>query len=144
MLDYVSIPAYGYVYSMVLGVSSLVFVGMPIARQPEWLDVVSAYLTEVVATASALRPYPTLLRPLLRPFLAPKSRMQAILRKANIVLLPAIQERMVPEHEQKDLLGFLVQSCETVDPLSIILKLLVLVSAAASYPELWMTSSDLE
>lgn len=46
--------------------------------------------------------------------------------------LLAIKERMVPEHEQIELLGFLVQSCETVDPLLIILKLLVLVSAAAS------------
>jgi hypothetical protein len=133
-LEYTPIPTYGYVYSMVLAVSSRVFVGLPLAHDKAWLDTISAYLSEVVATANALRPYPRLLRPLLRPFLAPKSRMDDILSKAIAVLGPAILERQNPDHKANDLLGFLVLTSEVVDPMAITLKLLVLTSAAVCSP----------
>ncbi|KAF7854678.1 hypothetical protein EAF04_010247 [Stromatinia cepivora] len=128
--EYAPIPTYSYVYSMILAVSSRVFVGLPLSREKAWLDTVSAYLNEVVATANALRPYPRLLRPLLRPFLAPKSRMDAILSKALEILGPAIQERQNADHKANDLLGFLISTSKVVDPKEIILKLLVLNSAA--------------
>ena len=110
---------------MVLAVSSRVFVGLLLARYPAWLDTVSAYLAEVVGTANTLRPWPRLLHPLLRPFLAPKRRMDAILAKAQKALGPAIREREALKYEQTNLLGFLVQTSDVVDELSIILKLLV-------------------
>ncbi|KAJ8061492.1 hypothetical protein OCU04_009307 [Sclerotinia nivalis] len=87
-----------------------------------------------VATANALRPYPCLLRHLLRPILAPKSRMDAILSKALEILGPAIQERQNADHKRNDLLGFLISTSEVVDPKEVILKLLVLHSAAVCGP----------
>lgn len=57
---------------MVLSVTSRVFVGESLCRDQGWLEAVSAYLAEVVATGQALRPYSRRLRPLLRPLLAPK------------------------------------------------------------------------
>lgn len=57
---------------MVLSVTSRLFVGESLCRDQGWLEAVSAYLAEVVATGQALRPYSRRLRPLLRPLLAPK------------------------------------------------------------------------
>lgn len=118
---------------MVLAISSRVFVGLPLAHSKEWLDSINDYLAEVVRTGNALRPYPRPLRSLLRPFLAPKHRMDTILSKALKFLSPAIEERQSANHKQTDLLGFLVEAAEVVDPISIVLKLLVLASAAVSF-----------
>ncbi|EDN92085.1 hypothetical protein SS1G_07947 [Sclerotinia sclerotiorum 1980 UF-70] len=82
------------------------------------------------ATGNALRPYPRLLRPVLRSFLAPKTRMDGIFSKALEILGSAIQERQKPEHKANNLLGFLVSTSEVVNPKEIVLKLLVLNSAA--------------
>jgi len=131
-LDYTEVPAYGYVYSMVLAVTSRVFVGLPLAHEKAWLDTVSAYLAEVVAIGNALRPWPRALRPLLRPFLAPRHRMDTIIKNALKILTPAIKQRQSFTNGQDDLLGFLVETSEVVDPKAIILKLLVLTSAAVS------------
>jgi cytochrome P450 len=115
---------------MVLAVSSRVFVGLSLAHDKAWLDITSAYLSEVVAIGNALRPWPRSLRPLLRPFLAPKSRIDNIIAKALEVLTPAIEQRQKLKDEQNDLLRFLVQTSDVVNPKSIILKLLVLNAAA--------------
>ncbi len=115
---------------MVLSVSSRVFVGDIYCRNEEWLQVISAYLTEVVTTARVLRPYHPFLRPLLRPFLAPKSRMNGIMKKAEKVLLPAIRERQSSQGAHLDLLQFLVDTSPDGKTMPIILKLMVLTSAA--------------
>ena len=115
---------------MVLSVSSRVFVGDLLSRDQDWLQVVSAYLAEVVSTAKALRPYPRMIRPILRPVLAPKARMTAILSKAQKVLIPAINTRRHSHDKHVDLLQFLVDTSENEQYLPIILKLLVLISAA--------------
>ena len=117
---------------MVLSMSSRVFVGLPLCRDPAWLEVVSAYLAEVVGTAAALRPYPKYTRSVIRPFLAPPKRMARILARAREALEPAIWERRASDNQDLDLLSFLVQTSETIDVMSIILKLLVLTSAAVS------------
>ncbi|KAF4630842.1 hypothetical protein G7Y89_g7285 [Cudoniella acicularis] len=128
--DYTQFPTYGYVYSMVLAISSRVFVSLPLARDQAWHDTVSAYLANVVETANALRPWPKALRPFIRHLVAPKSRMANILANAKEILVPAIEERQALDHKQSDVLGFLVETSEVVDPTSIILKVLVLLAAA--------------
>ena len=130
MKDYTAYPTYNFVFTMVLSVSSRVFVGKSLCRDQEWLQVVSAYLAEVVSTAKALRPYPHALRPFIRPFLAPKGRMGLILSKAKKVLTPAIEARSKSRDEYSDLLQFLVDTSSDKKHMPIILKLLVLTSAA--------------
>ena len=117
---------------MVLGVSSRTFVGSILCRDPRWLKVISDYLAEVVAVGNKLRPYPHYLRAILRPFLAPRSRMADILANAMEVLRSPIEEREAFPGQFVDLLGFLVETSVEVKHESIILKLLVLSSAAVS------------
>ncbi|ESZ94104.1 hypothetical protein SBOR_5524 [Sclerotinia borealis F-4128] len=107
-------PTYAYVDSIILAVSSRVFVDLPLARDKARLDIISAYIAEAVATGDALRPYPHFLRPLFRPFLAPQSRMAAILSIAQIILGSAILERQDPNHKANDLLGFLIATSKNV------------------------------
>ena len=128
---------------MVLSVSSRIFVGESHCRNEEWLQVVSAYLNEVVATAKALRPYHPFLRPLLRPFLAPKSRMRGVINKAEQVLLPAIRDRQGSHAEHLDLLQFLVDTSPDGKIRPLVLKLLVLTSAAVSTDRLLYTNHRL-
>ena len=131
-IEFTAYPTYEFVFAMVLSVSSRVFVDEPLCRDQDWLQVVSAYLAEVVAVANVLRPYPRLLRPLLRPLLAPSGRMKRILSDAHKVLVPAIEARRRPDHHHNDLLNFLVETSSTKDYMPTILKLLVLTSAAVS------------
>lgn len=93
---------------MVLSVSSRVFVGEVLCRDPAWLAVVSAYLAEVVDTASRLKPYPRFARSFLRPILALKRRIDKILMDAQNVLAPAIIERRETSDQYTDLLKFLI------------------------------------
>lgn len=86
----------------------------------------------MVATAGQLRPYPPPLRPLLRPFVAPKSRMAKVLASSRAVLFPVIEKRQKSEDHHLDVLQFLISTSKVVDPMSVILKLLVLMSAAVS------------
>lgn len=119
---------------MVLSVSSRVFVGQTLCRDQGWLQVVSAYLAEVVATARVLRPYPPVLRSILRPLLAPKSRIARIIERAQEVLDPAIRARQQSPDDYIDLLGFLVKTSRDEQTKPIVLKLLVLTSAAVRIP----------
>jgi hypothetical protein len=126
---------------MVLSLSSRTFVGLPLARDSAWLQIISTYLAEVVATAGALRPYPAPLRPFLRPFLAPKSRMDKVLATARAVISPVIEERRQSNDKNVDVLQFLISTSKVVDPMSVILKLLVVMSAAVSVPAFGSLSS---
>ena len=126
---------------MVLSISSRVFVGESLCRDSAWLEVVSAYLAEVVSTANALRPYPSIIRPILRPFLAPKSRMASTIARAQDILDPAIEARQKSHDRYLDVLGFLVSTTETEETLPVILKLLVLMSAAVSPRSIKFTTS---
>lgn len=116
--------------------------GLPLARDKRWLDVVSAYLANVVGTENALRPWPRFIRSLVRPLVAPKREIDTILTDALKILGPAINERRESQQKQNDLLGFFVETSDVVKPISIVLKLLVLTSAAVCYPwrELWCSN----
>ena len=117
---------------MVLSITSRVFVGQPLCRDPAWLNVMAAYLAGIFSTAAALRPYPRFLRPFLRQFLAPKRSYDKILANAEQVLTSAINERWENSSQHVDLLGFLAQAQKGGDPATIALQLLVLGSASVS------------
>lgn len=118
---------------MVLAITSSVFVGEGTAKDPAWLEVVSAYLKEVVTVAKTLKPYPAVLRPLLRPLIAPKHPVQAVYSKADKLLAQPIRERREDPTKHKDVMAFLAKSQPQVDQHQIVLQLMVLVSAAASF-----------
>ncbi|KAF4609828.1 hypothetical protein G7Y89_g15795 [Cudoniella acicularis] len=101
---YAPIPTYAFIYTMILSVSSPVFVGLPLAHDQAWLDIV--------------------------PFLASKKQFEELLTRAKKLLTPAIRERENLGEEQDDVLGFLVQSWEIVNPRAVILQLLSLNAAA--------------
>ena len=92
------------------------------------------YLKEFGATARALHPYPLNLRPILRPFLVPESRMIRIMMRAARILEPAIIERLASPGAHPDLLQFLVDSSpDGINKMMpIVLKVLVFAAAVVS------------
>lgn len=63
--------------SVVAGISSRVLVGLPMGRDQDWLRTVVGYTIDVMQASAGLRPYPTLLRPLVAPVSERTSMMKA-------------------------------------------------------------------
>ncbi|PGH15368.1 hypothetical protein AJ80_05552 [Polytolypa hystricis UAMH7299] len=64
-------PILGYkkMLRIVSLLSSRAFVGLPLSRNEEWIQTTCQYAIDGAAGAHALTPYPTILRPLVAPFL---------------------------------------------------------------------------
>lgn len=125
-----SYSTYAFMYTMVLGISSEVFVGLPVGRDSRWLKASADCQAEIWGVAAVLRPYPPFLRPLLRPFLAPKGRLAKIMRTAEDVLFPVINERLRGKDKHVDLLQFLISTSKEVDRSAMVLRVLGLMAAA--------------
>lgn len=124
------LPTYDCVYSTVLSMSSRIFDGESHCRNEEWLQSISAHIDEVIAIARILIPQPLILRPLLRPFLVPKSRMEEIMKKSAQILLLGIKDRQNSPSAHLDLLQSLINTSPYGKLMPTMLKLLVLTPAA--------------
>lgn len=120
---------------MVLSISSRSFVGLPTSRNPDWLKASAECQAEIWRVASVLRPYPSWLRPVLRPFLAPKGRLAKIMKSAQNIIFPLIDERLQGDGKQLDLLQFLIATSKNLDKGETVLRVLGLMTAAVSTPE---------
>lgn len=59
--------------------------------------------------------------------------MAKVLANAQAVLFPVIEERQKSGDRYLDLLQFLISTSKVLDPMSVTLKILVLMSAAVSF-----------
>ncbi|KAG5218141.1 putative O-methylsterigmatocystin oxidoreductase [Trichophyton interdigitale] len=73
--------------------SSAVFSGSDLSRDPEWQDLIITYTINTFMSVRALRSYPSFLHPLARWLLPECRKCQAQVRQARKLLHPIIQSR---------------------------------------------------
>lgn len=98
---------------------SRVFVGLPLCRNPEWLETSVGYTLDAFAVAGALRDKHWAARPFIYFFLDSRRRLQHRLATARKYLVPILKERApATSHEDDvplDLLQWMVDSAQGSD-----------------------------
>lgn len=115
---------------MVLSVSARSFVGLPTARDPKWIKASSDCLAVTWGMAALLRPFPSFLRPLVRPFIAPRIQFDKVMKAGQDILFPVIDERLENQERHVDVLQFLINSSKVVDHPGVTARLLGLMAAS--------------
>lgn len=78
---------------MVAQLSSKVFLGDKICRNPDWLRITVDYTVDSFVAARELRFWPTLLRPFIANFLPSCRKIQQQIQQARDIIEPVLEER---------------------------------------------------
>ncbi|KAL3432958.1 cytochrome P450 [Aspergillus tetrazonus] len=91
--DWHTIPVKKTVLDIVAQLSSKVFLGDQICRNPDWLRITVAYTVDSFLAAQALRMWPTFMRRLVAPFIPGVQKIRAELEEARRIILPVLEKR---------------------------------------------------
>ncbi|OJK01308.1 hypothetical protein ASPACDRAFT_1879884 [Aspergillus aculeatus ATCC 16872] len=78
---------------IVARLSTLVFLGERVCRNPEWLDLSVNYTLDIFGAITALRRWPSILRPIVHWFLAPAQKLRQHVRVARRIIRREMEER---------------------------------------------------
>ncbi|KAJ5690473.1 hypothetical protein N7462_004865 [Penicillium macrosclerotiorum] len=81
------------ILKIVAQLSSKVFLGDKICRNPDWLRITVNYTVDSFIAAMALRQWPQILRPLIAKFLPCCQKIRTELKEARAVISPVLEER---------------------------------------------------
>jgi cytochrome P450 len=74
-------------------VSSRIFLGAPICRNPEWIKLGKDYTVDLMTAAYTMRYMPRILRPVLYYILPPIYKLKATIKAASAIIEPEINQR---------------------------------------------------
>ncbi|KAE9389794.1 cytochrome P450 [Gymnopus androsaceus JB14] len=94
--DWVKISAYTTSFQIVGRTINRFFVGLPLCRDPDWLDLNTHFAVNVFISAQIINLFPGFLKPIAGHFL---TRMPASMKRANKHLAPIIKDRLAKEEE---------------------------------------------
>ncbi|KAK7462853.1 hypothetical protein VKT23_007429 [Stygiomarasmius scandens] len=94
--DWVKVPATDFIRKVVCRASNRVFVGVPLCRNPDWMDLNIRFAIDVAFSSLLLNLFPGFMRPSVAKWLSPASRT---IKRAVKHLGPVIQERRDKEEE---------------------------------------------
>ncbi|KAJ7507426.1 cytochrome P450 [Mycena galericulata] len=97
--DWLTVPAFDTMMQIVCRTSNRLFVGLPLCRDPDFIQLNVAYAMDVIISAQLINMLPAFLRPTIGPLLSPRKR---ILRRASKHLTPVVAERFRKENELGD------------------------------------------
>ncbi|KAK7457858.1 hypothetical protein VKT23_010202 [Stygiomarasmius scandens] len=94
--DWIAIPAVETIMKIVCRTSNRLFVGLPLCRDPDWLDLNMQYTIKVFGSASIINIFPSVLKPIVGTVLSPKANA---MRRARRHVGCVVQERMDKEEK---------------------------------------------
>ncbi|KAJ4468686.1 cytochrome P450 [Lentinula edodes] len=94
--DWVKVPAYKTSFQIVGRTANRFFVGLPLCRDSDWLDLNTNFAVEVFISAMIINLFPSFLKPIAGRFL---TRMPSSMKRATKHLAPIIEERLAREDE---------------------------------------------
>ncbi|KIP01935.1 hypothetical protein PHLGIDRAFT_26798 [Phlebiopsis gigantea 11061_1 CR5-6] len=121
MHEWVPVPALHSMTRIVARTTTRVLVGLPLCRNPEFLDLVISYALHVATTGTLLGMIPLILKPIINPLI---NTVTALLDKAENLLSPMIEERRKSmeiygddwEDKPSDALQWLIEAVRTQVP----------------------------
>ncbi|KLJ11186.1 hypothetical protein EMPG_13523 [Blastomyces silverae] len=81
------------VLKLVAQMSSRVFLGKRICRNPDWIRITIAYTIDSYIAALALRLWPTIIRPLVSNFIPSCRKLREEIEEARAIIQPVLEER---------------------------------------------------
>ncbi|KAI9771907.1 MAG: hypothetical protein M1840_001677 [Geoglossum simile] len=99
--DWTAIGLYGALARVVALLSGLVFVGRPLSREDEWLNLLVTYSVSVISARDAVLKYPVLLRPLVAPFLKEVKTVRRHIARCAELLDPILKAKLAKPNEGK-------------------------------------------
>ncbi|KAJ3785534.1 cytochrome P450 [Lentinula aff. detonsa] len=94
--DWVKVSAYKASFQIVGRTANRFFVGLPLCRNSDWLDLNTNFAVEVFISAMIINLFPAFLKPIAGRFL---TRMPSSMKRATKHLAPIIEERLAKEYE---------------------------------------------
>ncbi|GAV99331.1 cytochrome p450 [Lentinula edodes] len=94
--DWVKVPAYKTSFQIVGRTANRFFVGLPLCRDSDWLDLNTNFAVEVFISAMIINLFPSFLKPIAGHLL---TRMPSSMKRATKHLAPIIEERLAREDE---------------------------------------------
>ncbi|MCJ1396653.1 hypothetical protein MMC18_009545 [Xylographa bjoerkii] len=91
--DWVIIEPYHLILKLVARISARVFLGLPVCRDPQWLEISTQFTENVFITVCLLRLFPTWTHPLLSKLLPSRWRGYSYVQRAKKLLVPEILRR---------------------------------------------------
>ncbi|CAL5867176.1 uncharacterized protein PFLUO_LOCUS1388 [Penicillium psychrofluorescens] len=119
--QWTTIKPYHVILHMVARLSARVFVGLPIARNEEWLEISTQFTENVFVTLLAMRVFPTWMHPFIAPFIPPRWKLHNYIKRAQKLLVPEIKRRQAAyysgqgEKESRSLLQWMIESADTAE-----------------------------
>ncbi|KAF5343388.1 hypothetical protein D9758_015617 [Tetrapyrgos nigripes] len=89
--DWTSINAYDIILRTVCRTSNRLFVGLPLCRDPDWIDLNIQFAVKINSTAAIINLFPDILKPIVGNLLSPT---KAITRRAHRHIGHIIQDRL--------------------------------------------------
>jgi cytochrome P450 len=103
LLGYHEIKLKSTILEVVAQVSSRVFLGDTLCRNPAWLKITVEYTTNVFVAADSLRQWPRPIRPIVHWLLPSCRKLRAQVREARAIITPFLQERRISRaHRAKE------------------------------------------
>ena len=103
--DWTTIRLYEKLTRVVALLSSLVFVGRPLSREGEWLDLVITYTLSIMAARNAILKYPVFLRPFVAPFLKEIKKVKHHITRGGELLDPILKAELAKRDSGRFQLG---------------------------------------
>jgi hypothetical protein len=93
--DWKPIQLYGAMARVVALMSGRTFVGLPLSREEDWLDVSINFTRDAVAAANAARKWNYLVRPFVAPFLKEIRRIKGYKARGGELLAPYMEQKLL-------------------------------------------------
>jgi hypothetical protein len=93
VIDWHSVPAKQTMQRIVAQLTSRVFIGEEICRNPEWLEITTNYAMDGIKAGQTLSMWPKILRPIMAKWLPAVRMFRQQLQKAREIILPVIRKR---------------------------------------------------
>ncbi|KAL0949752.1 hypothetical protein HGRIS_009790 [Hohenbuehelia grisea] len=95
--EWMSIPVLDTLMNVVCRTSNRLFVGLPVCRDPDYIEINTRFTIDVFLTGTMINLFPKILHPIVGPLLSPMSRYY---KRAEKHLGPIIEQRMREDEEQ--------------------------------------------
>jgi hypothetical protein len=99
--DWTTIRLYGALSRVVALLSSLVFVGRPLSRKDEWLNLIITYTGSVMSARVAVKKFPVLLRTFVAPFLKEVKNVRRYVTRGAELLDPILKAKLAKWDNEK-------------------------------------------
>lgn len=102
VLEWHTITLKPSILNIIAQISSRVFLGDRLCRNPDWLRITVDYTVDCFEAADTLRLWPALLRPIVSPYIPSCRKIRAEIQEARDIIFPVLEQRKKEKQDAID------------------------------------------